>query len=101
MSFLLPPLTPTPPPSLTPNLLHPPIYHTTSPSILSFISDKHLSLVAPFFLYWALSLVFHALDLPQLPYFERLRLHESPEVLARNKATILDVIKAVVFQQVV
>ena len=101
MAFLLPPLNSTALPSLTPNLLHPPIYYTTSPSILSFISDKHLSLVAPFFLYWALSLVFYALDLAQLPYFERLRLHESPEVLARNKATILDVVKAVVFQQVV
>jgi sphinganine C4-monooxygenase len=101
MSFLLPPLNSTLLPSLTPHVLHPPIYHTTSPSILSFISDKHLSLFAPIFLYWALSLAFYAIDLAQFPYFERLRIHESPEVLARNKATVLDVVKAVVFQQVV
>lgn len=86
---------------MTPTTLSPPIYHTFRPSLLSWISDKHLSLLAPIVVYWALSLVFHTLDTLQLPYFEKRRIHESPEVLARNKASVMDVVKAVVVQQVI
>lgn len=100
-SPLLPALNATLLPALTPRAVHPPLYHTAGTSMLPWISDKHLSLVAPIFLYWALSLLFHAVDTAQLPYFERMRIHESPEVLARNKASVIDVVKAVVFQQVV
>lgn len=86
---------------MTPTTLSPPIYQTFRPSLLSWISDKHLSLLAPIIIYWFLSLAFHTLDTLKLPYFEKRRIHESPEVLSRNKATILDVVKAVVVQQVI
>jgi sphinganine C4-monooxygenase len=86
---------------ITPTALHSPFYHVTRPSILSFMSDKYLSLAAPILIYWALSLVFHALDAAKLPYFEARRIHESPEVLARNKATIRQVVRAVFVQQLV
>lgn len=51
--------------------------------------------------YWLLSLIFHALDTAQLPYFESKRLHESQEVMARNRVTMGQVVKAVFCQQVV
>jgi len=86
---------------VTPTALHPPIYYNTRPSLLSSVSDKHLSLIAPFAIYWIYSLVYHALDSAKLPYFEARRLHESPEVLSRNKATVFQVIKAVVVQQII
>ncbi|KAK4686339.1 sphinganine C4-monooxygenase, partial [Tremellales sp. Uapishka_1] len=86
---------------IKPTVLNPPFYHTSSPNLLAFISDKHLSLLAPILVYWLLSFTFHYLDNAQIPYFEARRIHESPETLARNKATVLQVVKAVIFQQVV
>lgn len=86
---------------VTPVALSPPIYHTFNPSLLSWISDKHLSLLAPVLVYWICSLTFHAIDTAKIPYFEKRRIHESPEVLSRNKATVMDVVKAVMVQQVI
>ena len=96
-----PSLNSTPLSVITPTALHPPFYHTTQPSLLSFISDKHLSLAAPFLVYWLYSLVFHFLDTAKFPYFEARRIHESPEVLSRNKATMPQVVKAVLVQQAI
>lgn len=87
--------------ALTPQSPHYPIYHTLEPSILPWITDKHLSLLIPLVAYWVFSLLFHTLDLLQLPYFEKLRIHESQEVLSRNRASVKQVIGAVVLQQVV
>ena len=84
-----------------PTSVHPPIYYVNRPSLLSSISDKYLTLAVPIIIYWVFSLGFHALDTAKIPYFEARRLHESPEVLSRNKATVLQVIKAVFWQQVV
>lgn len=87
--------------SVTPTTLQAPFYHTLRPSLLSFISDKYLSVAVPVLVYWLLSLVFLALDNAQLPYFEKRRIHESPEVVKRNKATIGEVVRAVVVQHVI
>ncbi|ORY27205.1 sphingosine hydroxylase [Naematelia encephala] len=87
--------------NITPTALHPPFYHTTRPSLLPFISDKYLSLATPIIIYWVVSVAFHALDEAKIPYFEKRRLHESPEVISRNKATVHQVIRAVLWQQVV
>lgn len=84
---------------ISPTSVQAPFYHTNRPSILPFMSDKYLSLASPILAYWILSLLFHALDTLKLPYFEKYRLHESPEVLARNKVTMKEVVNAVVFQQ--
>ena len=83
---------------IAPTALHPPFYYTTRPSLLSFISDKYLSLALPIIVYWGVSLVFHFLDTAKIPYFEARRIHESPEVLSRNKATVMEVIRMVVLQ---
>jgi len=86
---------------ITPKTLQPPIYQTFRPSLLSFISDKHLSLILPILVYWVLSLIFHLLDTAKFEYFESRRIHESPEVLSRNRATVKQVVKAVMVQQVI
>lgn len=86
---------------ITPTASQPPFYHTTRPSLLSFVSDRYLALAMPNITYWLLSLVFHVLDTIQLPYFESKRLHDSPEVLSRNRVTMKEVVKAVIFQQVI
>jgi len=86
---------------ITPKSLHPPIYHTLRPSILPHLSDKYLSLALPVIIYWVLSLAFHLLDTAQIPYFEARRIHESPEVLSRNKTTVRQVVTAVMWQQVI
>lgn len=78
-----------------------PFYHTDNTSVLPFMSDKVFSLIMPVAGYWACSLIFHALDVAQLPYFEKMRLHESEEVMARNKATVRQVIEAVILQQTI
>lgn len=86
---------------ITPIAPHAAWYYTTRPALLSFCSDKILSIAAPTIVYWVFSLIFHALDVLRLPYFEKRRIHESEEVLSRNKVTIGQVVKAVLWQQVV
>jgi len=86
---------------ITPKALDPPFYHTTRPQLYSWITDRHLSLAAPIVVYWVLSTAFHILDTLELPYFEARRIHESAETKSKNRATFWQVIRAVVFQQVV
>lgn len=87
--------------SIIPTALHAPFYHTTRPNLLPFMSDKHLSLAAPVLAYWLYSFFFHFLDTARFAYFEKRRIHDSPEVLARNKVTVTQVIKAVILQHVI
>lgn len=87
--------------SITPTSPQPAWYYTARPALFPWCSDKIISIAAPTVVYWVFSLMFHALDVLQLPYFEKRRIHESEEVLSRNKVTIVQVIKAVLWQQVV
>jgi len=77
-----------------------PLYHIDGPSIISFLSDKSLSLLAPVIAYWAYSLLFHALDCSNWLWLDRYRIHESAEVQAKNRATQWEVVKAVILQQI-
>ncbi|KDQ19588.1 hypothetical protein BOTBODRAFT_126477 [Botryobasidium botryosum FD-172 SS1] len=77
-----------------------PSYHINGPSIVSFLSDKSLSLLAPLIAYWAYSLFFHALDCSDWAWIDQYRIHESAEVQAKNRATRAEVVKAVVLQQI-
>lgn len=86
---------------ITPTTVQPPFYHTANASFLSIMSDKWLSLAVPIVFYWAYSLIFFAIDMLELPYFEKRRIHESPEVLARNKTTVAQVVRAVMLQHAI
>lgn len=87
--------------AMTPTKLDPPFYFNTRPSMFSWISDRNLSLLAPIAIYWLLSTVFHILDELELPYFEARRIHDSAEMKSRNRVGLWQVIKAVIFQQII
>ncbi|CAE6454823.1 unnamed protein product [Rhizoctonia solani] len=87
--------------SLVPSPLTYPWYHSSKPDLFDWISDKHLSLAAPVIAYWTLSLIFHAIDTFQPPFFEKYRLHESEEVKSRNLVSRADVIWAVFLQHII
>ncbi|KAE8251161.1 hypothetical protein A4X13_0g4125 [Tilletia indica] len=86
---------------LAPHTLTFPIYFAQRPNILASISDKHLSLLAPILIYWALSLAYYTLDVLQLPYFEKYRLHEPEEVTKRNRVSVGQVVRMVLLQQAI
>ncbi|OCF36473.1 C4-hydroxylase [Kwoniella heveanensis BCC8398] len=87
--------------TITPTAAHPPFYYVPKSSQFSFISDKYLNLAAPVVTYWVYCSLFHWLDTAKYAYFEKRRIHESPEVLARNKVTFAQVLKAVVVQHTI
>lgn len=76
-----------------------PWYHSHRSELISGISDKYLSLVAPFAIYWIFSLFFHLLDNLKWDIFERYRIHEPEEVKTKNRVTVREVVVAVLFQQ--
>ncbi|PWZ00806.1 hypothetical protein BCV70DRAFT_101336 [Testicularia cyperi] len=78
-----------------------PFYFQSQPSVIPGISDKYLSLGLPIVIYWATSLFYHALDILQLPYTERYRLHEPEEVTKRNRVSVTRVIVMVFVQQLI
>lgn len=86
---------------ITPQTPSYPFYYVPRDNLFSFASDKVVGMAAPTIAYWVLSLTFYALDVLQLPYFESKRIHESEEVISRNKVTVPQVIKAVLWQQLV
>lgn len=77
-----------------------PIYYSTAPSLLPALSDPLLTVLAPLPAYWLTSGLFQLLDLSSAPWLRRHRIHDSAEVAARNRASRLDVLCAVVLQQV-
>jgi len=78
-----------------------PFYYSARPNLLPFISDRILSLAAPIVAYWAYSLFFHFLDSSSWHRLDQYRLHEPVEVTSRNKATVGQVLRAVVLQQTI
>lgn len=69
------------------------------PSLLSFISDGHLTLALPVIAYWAYGLFFHYLDTHDM--FVRYRLHTPEELTKRNKCSLRAVIQSVMMQHVI
>ncbi|KAF7430569.1 hypothetical protein PC9H_006277 [Pleurotus ostreatus] len=78
-----------------------PFYFTHKSRLIDKYSDEALTLAAPVLSYWFLSLFFHYLDTRTWQWLEKYRIHESAEVQKKNRATRLDVVKAVFFQQVI
>lgn len=65
----------------------------------TFISDFWLSLVMPVFVYWAMSLFFHFIDVCDM--FPQYRLHTPAEILKRNHASRHEVARDVIIQQII
>ncbi len=84
-----------------------PWYYIARTSVIPGIDDKALSLAAPVVAYWVLSLFFHLLDVrstsPPFSWMniEKYRIHDTEEVKSRNKATPAQVLRAVIFPQVI
>ena len=78
-----------------------PFYYRHTTSLLPYMSDKYLSLLAPIIIYWVGSLWFFFLDTAQFPFFEKYRLHEPQEISLRNRVSAKRVVVMVLLQQVV
>lgn len=72
---------------------------TPRPPLLAPIPDNILALILPIVAYWALSMIYHFIDVND--YFPQYRLHTPTELLKRNKVTRWEVVRDVVLQQVV
>ncbi len=69
------------------------------PNLLPFISDFWLSILLPHVAYWAVSMIFHAIDVFDL--FPQYRLHTPAEISQRNLATRFQVARDVIFEQII
>jgi len=70
-----------------------------TPSLLPYLDDKTLSLVAPVVAYWVVSLFWHIVD--ELDLFPQYRLHTPAEILKRNHAGRWEVARDVIIQQII
>lgn len=69
------------------------------PPLVSWTSDAILQMAFPIIGYWAVSLVFHLIDVYDL--LPQYRLHTPIEVLKRNHVTRYEVFRDVIVQQVI
>lgn len=77
-----------------------PAYETRPmPDLLPFISDFWLSLIAPHIAYWAVSMIFHFIDIYDL--FPQYRLHTPEEITQRNLASRWEVARDVILEQII
>ncbi|OAL05054.1 hypothetical protein IQ06DRAFT_268749 [Phaeosphaeriaceae sp. SRC1lsM3a] len=72
---------------------------TLLPPLSSWVSDAFITAALPVFGYWAVSMIFHAIDVFDL--FPQYRLHTPAEVLKRNHVSRYEVLRDVVFQQII
>ncbi|PYH49473.1 sphingosine hydroxylase [Aspergillus saccharolyticus JOP 1030-1] len=72
---------------------------TPRPPLLAPIPDNLLALILPIIAYWALSMVYHYIDVND--YFPQYRLHTPAEVLKRNHVTRWEVVRDVILQQII
>ncbi|KAI1116031.1 fatty acid hydroxylase superfamily-domain-containing protein [Nemania sp. NC0429] len=77
----------------------PPYTLTEAPDTIAGIPDFYLSAIAPVVAYWAVSLIFHLIDIYDL--FPQYRLHTPAEILQRNRATRFEVFRDVIIQQII
>jgi sphinganine C4-monooxygenase len=72
---------------------------TPLPPLLSWVSDAFITAALPVIGYWVVSLMFHAIDVYDL--FPQYRLHTPAEVLKRNHVSRYEVLRDVIFQQII
>lgn len=70
---------------------------TDSSSLIAGIADAHLALALPIITYWAVSLVYHLVDVYDL--LPRYRLHPSAEVGRKNRVGRWECLRDVLIQQ--
>lgn len=69
------------------------------PPLIAGFPDQYLTLALPVIAYWAVSMLFHAID--QWDLFPQYRLHTPAEVLKRNHVGRWDVCRDVIIEQIV
>ncbi|KAH7105094.1 sphingosine hydroxylase [Auriculariales sp. MPI-PUGE-AT-0066] len=84
---------------LLPRPIATPFYYTTHESVVPGLSDVWLSLLTPVIAYWLYSLLFHFVDTYDL--YPQGRIHESAEVVKRNRPSQGVVIRAVILEHVI
>ncbi|EPE27626.1 hypothetical protein GLAREA_04417 [Glarea lozoyensis ATCC 20868] len=67
--------------------------------LLPYVDDFYLSLILPIAAYWALSMVFHYIDVYDI--WPQYRLHTPAEILKRNHVSRYEVARDVIIQQVI
>lgn len=67
--------------------------------LTSWASDAFITAALPVVGYWVVSLMFHAIDVYDL--FPQYRLHTPAEVLKRNHVSRYEVLRDVIFQQII
>lgn len=78
-----------------------PLYYRPESSLLSWIPDHLLALLAPVVAYWVASAIFHCIDCASIGWLEKYRIHPSEEVKSRNLASRMQVLRAVILQHVI
>ncbi|KAG7660391.1 SUR2 [[Candida] subhashii] len=68
-------------------------------SLIPGIPDGILALIAPIVAYWSYATFFHILDIYELA--EKYRIHPSEEEESRNKVTLHEVVRDVIFQHII
>ncbi|KAI9464795.1 fatty acid hydroxylase superfamily-domain-containing protein [Russula earlei] len=76
-----------------------PRYYSPAPSLFPPLSDSILTVLSPLPAYWITAFFFFLLDSSNLPWIVRMRINESSEVTARNRASRLEVLRSVLFMQ--
>ncbi|EZF57210.1 hypothetical protein H103_00617 [Trichophyton rubrum CBS 288.86] len=67
--------------------------------LIAPIPDNATILILPVVAYWALSMIFHWIDVND--YFPQYRLHTPAEILKRNHVTRWEVVRDVILQQII
>ncbi|KAI0180044.1 fatty acid hydroxylase superfamily-domain-containing protein [Hypoxylon sp. FL1284] len=70
-----------------------------APDLISWFPDFYLGIVAPIIAYWIISIFFHVID--SLDLFPQYRLHTPAEITQRNKVSRYEVLRDVIFQQII
>lgn len=70
-----------------------------APDLISWCPDFYLSILAPTVSYWVVSIFFHIIDV--LDLFPQYRLHTPAEIAQRNKVSRYEVLRDVIFQQII
>ncbi|KDE02752.1 hypothetical protein MVLG_06720 [Microbotryum lychnidis-dioicae p1A1 Lamole] len=75
-------------------------YHLHRERVWSPISDSVAAVAAPFVVYWAMSALFMFIDALDLRSFDRYRIHNPEEAKTKNRVGKVQVLRAVLIQQV-